>query len=595
MRCRDAYWLPRHLQYTIPPCILLTLLYRPLFTRLELYKIVFLVTIAFVSTIPWDSYLIRTGIWTYPPDAVLGFTLFDIPAEELFFFIIQTYGVSVLYCFISKPLLHPVYLPRPDNASNWFQKHDRLTGIIGQLLLVWAIYTGFRMILDAGTGTYMGLIIVWATPFCLLLWSLQHRFLIRLPFSAVILPIAIPTVYLWIVDTFALRRGTWVIVPGTKLGLVLWDGLEVEEAFFFLATNTMIVMGLVAFDNCMAIVDAFPALTPDTKSFPDPFTAIRILLTPPLSYETERLVGLSQALDRLRKKSRSFYLASSTFSGRTRIDLILLYSFCRVADDLIDGAASTEEAVKWIERLRLFLDLSYARDQKQELRRFVAESFPTDSHQALLLLPTSYLSKPPLYGLLKGFEMDLQFGKDAAASGVSGWPIGTAQELDQYGVYVAGTVAELCIDVILHHHAEPDAMKKRAALKQAGCRMGVALQTVNISRDIAVDAQLGRVYIPSQWLVEVELTHEAVLAGEHPDKLASLRCKLLDYAFAIYEEARPAIEELPVDARGPMRVAIESYMEIGRVLRRKGYQVVPGRATVPRWRRLVVAWSALSK
>lgn len=55
-----------------------------------------------------DSHLIRTGIWctsptfgsfiglpstAYPPDAIIGPTLFSIPAEELFFFVIQTYIV----------------------------------------------------------------------------------------------------------------------------------------------------------------------------------------------------------------------------------------------------------------------------------------------------------------------------------------------------------------------------------------------------------------------------------------------------------------------------------------------------------------------
>lgn len=33
----------------------------------------------------------------YPPDAIIGPTLLDIPAEELFFFVIQTYIVSTLH------------------------------------------------------------------------------------------------------------------------------------------------------------------------------------------------------------------------------------------------------------------------------------------------------------------------------------------------------------------------------------------------------------------------------------------------------------------------------------------------------------------
>ena len=49
-----------------------------------------------------------------------------------------------------------------------------------------------------------------------------------LPLSSTLIPIFLPTLYLWIVDTLALKRGTWVIESGTKLGLHLWDGLEIE-------------------------------------------------------------------------------------------------------------------------------------------------------------------------------------------------------------------------------------------------------------------------------------------------------------------------------------------------------------------------------
>lgn len=50
-----------------------------------------------------------------------------------------------------------------------------------------------------------------------------------LPISNTALPIVLPTLYLWIVDTLALKRGTWVIESGTKLGINLWDGLEIES------------------------------------------------------------------------------------------------------------------------------------------------------------------------------------------------------------------------------------------------------------------------------------------------------------------------------------------------------------------------------
>lgn len=58
--------------------------------------------------------------------------------------------------------------------------------------------------------------------------SLAYQFIIGLPRSSTIIPIIIPTLYLWVVDTLELKRGTWVIENDTKIGFYLWTGLEIE-------------------------------------------------------------------------------------------------------------------------------------------------------------------------------------------------------------------------------------------------------------------------------------------------------------------------------------------------------------------------------
>ena len=125
--------------------------------------------------------------------------------------------------------------------------------------------------------------------------------------------------------------------------------------------------------------------------------------------------------------------------------------------------------------------------------------------------------------------------------------------------------------------------------------MGIALQYVNIARDIATDAALGRVYLPSSWLKENGLTPKDILEKPEGSVVDKLRARLLDEAFTIYRGAQSAMAQLPVDARAPMRVAVESYMEIGRVLMKEGYEVKEGKATVPKLRRLRVAWRALNE
>lgn len=224
--------------------------------------------------------------------------------------------------------------------------------------------------------------------------------------------------------------------------------------------------------------------------------------------------------------------------------------------------------------------------------QFVETTFPDETRHTLLHLPVAYLSRQPLYDLLKGFEMDLNFS-DSKKNRV--WPIGNDSSLEQYGKYVAGTVAELCCELVFHHNGRNTPQTERARTKAAAVEMGVALQTVNIARDIAVDAALGRVYIPTEWLEEQRITPQDILRNPAHPKVLKLRSRLLAKAFAIYSKSKPALEELPSAARGPMRVAIESYMEIGRVLQHEDYTVKAGRATVPTWRRIWVAWKALNK
>lgn len=128
-------------------------------------------------------------------------------------------------------------------------------------------------------------------------------------------------------------------------------------------------------------------------------------------YDQNRIIGLEEAFRRLWRKSRSFYLASGFFQGRLRLDLIILYSFCRVADDLVDEASSGVEARHWISKLTEFLDICYATNPDKLQRRsdFITHIFPAKTHSSLLLLPTELLSPTPLYDLVKGFETDLAF------------------------------------------------------------------------------------------------------------------------------------------------------------------------------------------
>ncbi|PYH67439.1 terpenoid synthase [Aspergillus vadensis CBS 113365] len=575
-----------HCTYTIPAASALTVLYYPFFTAQDRCKICILITISIIATIPWDSYLIRCAIWTYPPDAVVGSKILDIPVEEVFFFVIQTYITSVAYCIFTKPLVRPMYL-RPHLGR------CRTRNMVAFVILT-LMGGGIACLLLGQHMTYLGLILVWVCPILLFQWMLSHPFLIGLPGKPTIAAICLPTLYLWVADSCAMESGTWRIESGTKLDYQI-GGLEVEssnsnrEALFFLVTNMMIVLGLIGIDYAYALQEYKSLTRPAADKGTTLRTALSLLCSPP-SIDESLISALSQAVYRLQEKSQSMFLGSALFQGHLRIDLIFLYSFCRVMDDLIDEAEDEREAGLWVTECKHLLDLSY----RGQLHHDTCHAFNKGEkyerlYQSMSHLSLSRLTESSIYDLLEGFETDLAFDPKKGAS-----PIRSDSCLDRYAGFVAGAVGTLVLDLVLFHHGH-DYTENVPRLGRAAKEMGKAMQCVNIARDIHRDAAIGRVYIPTTWLDEVGLTPGDVL--EHPNIpiMYGLQERMLQKADGYYQVSREAIEELPRGVRGPLRATVESYMDIGRLLReQKGTSLArASKMRVPLMRRLKVGWLAM--
>lgn len=300
-----------------------------------------------------------------------------------------------------------------------------------------------------------------------------------------------------------------------------------------------------------------------------------------------------------------------------------------MADDLVDEPPNGLDASAWVSKLRSHLHLVYnpKKDlvpslQADKVQSYINDEFPPPARSALILLPASLLPPAPLHGLLDGFTTDAKFHFQLKTLQTGQFPIRDEDSLQEYGSRVAGTVGQLCLALISRHSSVPIDPARAREIAAAAARMGVALQYVNIARDIVIDTVINRVYLPTTWLAEEGLTPVQVIEtiktisssemeketqnsySAHEDilaKLVILRRKLLHKAFAMYAEARPTMEWLPAESRRPMIVAVESYMEIGRILLAQDSLALgvvgeggrPRRATVPKMRRLRVALEAM--
>ncbi len=190
--------------------------------------------IALVYTTPWDNYLVWKGVWYYGADRVIG-TIGYVPIEEYLFFVLQPLlAGAMLYALLGRAVRD---LPaRPKSPS--------LVRLVGAAPWVATALVGAAL-LRTQHGTYMGLILVWASPVVALMWLFMGPAFWRAR-RALLPAIALPTAYLWVADTLAIRMGIWAISDRYTFGLDPF-GLPVEEAMFFFVTTTISVFGVMLF------------------------------------------------------------------------------------------------------------------------------------------------------------------------------------------------------------------------------------------------------------------------------------------------------------------------------------------------------------
>jgi phytoene synthase len=175
-------------------------------------------------------------------------------------------------------------------------------------------------------------------------------------------------------------------------------------------------------------------------------------------------------------RARNFAWGIRVLPRPKRRAIAAIYAFAREVDDVADGDLPAEEKRARLEGLRRALDGS-----------------PNGSATLVALADARARYGIPdraLHDLVDGGLQDLVQSRYA-----------TFDELRGYCRLVAGAVGRACLPVYGGH----DAVRAET--------LGIALQLINILRDVAEDWQLGRVYLPQDELAEFGVSEEDITAG----------------------------------------------------------------------------------
>ena len=199
------------------------------------------VLLAVVYTTPWDNYLVATGVWYYNPRLVTGLLLGYVPVEEYTFFVLETILSGLWWWFLVRSFsLTPTFFitGKQGIAPNKSLVYLSTCG----LALFWLLFT-YLFFHGEARWTYLSIILFWALP----------PISIQLLFGADILwhyrklvfwSIAIPGVYLSLMDIVALKETTWSISASQTTGILFFGILPLEEVVFFFITNMLITFGM---------------------------------------------------------------------------------------------------------------------------------------------------------------------------------------------------------------------------------------------------------------------------------------------------------------------------------------------------------------
>ena len=228
-------YLTFHLVFLVPAIVGMLLAYRQPPQKTEDRRVqmaIPLVCLIAVSyTTPWDNYLVAQEIWWYGPNRVLG-TIGHVPVEEYLFFVLQPLFTGLfLYQYLGRVEIAP---GGASSKAPWLG-----TALFGGL----AALGGGLLAVGHIPATYLSLILIWAPPILAGMWLYDGETLWAYR-KTLFITTALPTLYLWIADTVAIRSGIWTISPEYTIGVSPF-GLPLEEATFFLFTNFLVVKGIL--------------------------------------------------------------------------------------------------------------------------------------------------------------------------------------------------------------------------------------------------------------------------------------------------------------------------------------------------------------
>jgi phytoene synthase len=251
-----------------------------------------------------------------------------------------------------------------------------------------------------------------------------------------------------------------------------------------------------------------------------------------------------------KERAKNFYYAFAILPRAKRDAIYAAYAFSGYVDDIADELTDRAEQERQLAEARARLQGCYAGDREGAL--FTALGGAVES----FAIPQGFFEE-----LVNGVEMDFTINRYA-----------TWDDLYRYCYRVASMVGLICTSVF--------GTKADARARDYAIELGIALQIVNIMRDVREDAERGRVYFAAEDLAAHGLTPDHVLACRYDERFAAVMRMYGARAREYFARGKRLLPLLDVRSRMCVNVLQGVYAEILRRIEARQYDVLNERVSL---------------
>lgn len=251
-----------------------------------------------------------------------------------------------------------------------------------------------------------------------------------------------------------------------------------------------------------------------------------------------------------KERAKNFYYAFAILPEAKRNAIYAAYAFSGHVDDIADELEDRTEQERLLAEARERLRSCY--DGQRAGPLFSALGGAVDD----FAIPLEFFEE-----LINGVEMDFTVNRYERWS-----------QLYQYCYHVASMIGLVCISIF--------GTRRHPQAKDFAVDLGIALQIVNIMRDVREDAERGRVYFPADELAACGLDADDILACRYDARFASLMQMQARRAHQHFAQGRRLLPLLDLRSRMCVNVLQGVYLEILKRIEARNYDVLSERVSL---------------